>query len=225
MSTPDNNDFLQQFHDKQKNLEGNRERWGNLDKWKNIDKFGYQWGNNGSTDYSLIAIRADNSLRPFLNGRYDLKILEISPGAGRFTAELIRYAKALDLLDMNQVCLDICTQRFQYYTLPIRYFLNDGEDCSMLKGNEYDLIASYDSMVHVHPTILENYFRQWSELLAPGGILFIDHSGKGIKSPGFRTAVTAEMAKSWVENFGLALRAQIFRNNHDCITVASRPEA
>jgi cyclopropane fatty-acyl-phospholipid synthase-like methyltransferase len=123
---------------------------------------------------------------------------------------------------MNQTCLDICAERFKYYPIEINYYLNDGRDCSMVSEKLYDLIATFDSMVHVHPDILHGYFEQWAKLLAPSGILFVDHSGKGIKTSGFRTATTDKMAQKWVEDSGLVLLDQHFRNDHDCITIARK---
>lgn len=131
-----------------------------------------------------IAELADRFLRRFLNGRYDLKILELSPGAGRFTAELVRYAASMDLLDMNADCLAICRERFTYRPLPMRFFQNDGMSCQIITDRDYDLVASFDSMVHMHPDIIQSYVHQLSTKLARNGILWLDHSGKGLRESG-----------------------------------------
>lgn len=208
------------------NINWNAQRWGNDQKWFNHDHYGYQWGSGLKQASSGISKFADAFLRPVLmeifpdEKRYALDILEIAPGAGRFTAELIRYAASLDLVDLNEACLNICKERFKYFPLPIGYHKNDGESLSMLHGKKFDLIASFDSMVHVHPVVLEHYFEQCADLLAVNGVLFIDHSGKGEKKLGHRTNVFSDEAMAWVDKFGLTLHNQLFRNDHDCITIA-----
>src|SRR5690606_12643695 len=98
----------------------------------------------------------------------------------------------IDVLDMNQVCLDLCKERFKYYPVKMDFYLNDGRDCSMIKNNTYGVIACFDSMVHMHPEIIENYVRQLGARLSKDGVLWLDHSGKGAKEGGHRTDMTAQ---------------------------------
>jgi hypothetical protein len=77
-------------------------------------------------------------------------------------------------------------------------------------------------MVHMHPDIIRSYVLQLSELLESGGILWLDHSGKGAKESGHRTDMTDEMMKQYGEEAGLTLLKQTFRNDHDCISVFSK---
>lgn len=211
---------------KTENIMWNAQRWGDEQKWLNHDQYGYKWGGGFQQKSSQISVFADNYLRPIImeyfseEKRYALNILEIAPGAGRFTAELIRYASSLDLVDLNEACLNICKERFKFFPLQISFYKNDGESLSVLQGKQFDLIASFDSMVHVHPEVLEHYFQQCASLLAPNGILFIDHSGKGESNSGHRTNVFAEDAAKWIQKIGLTLISQPFRNEHDCITIA-----
>ena len=52
---------------------------------------------------------------------------------------------------------------------------------------DFDLCACYDSMVHMHPAIVEGYVVQMAERLTPGGVLWLDHSGRGHRDEGHRT--------------------------------------
>lgn len=212
------------IYDKAENLRFNRARWGDRQKWQELDQFGYRWGGGVHQTTGQIAKFADEFLRPFVPG-YENAILEIAPGAGRFTAELVRYGSCIDLLDMNRACLDICYERFRYYPIEIGYYENDGESCDMLPDREYDIIASFDSMVHMHPDVIQTYVAQLAPKLAPGGILWIDHSGKGIKELGHRTDMTAEKIAAVGIAEGLAVLSQRFRNDHDCVSVFSQPKA
>ncbi len=204
------------------NLKLNRSRWGNPEYWTERDQYGYRWDGSVQQTTGSNARFADRFLKPHLQDRYDYKVLELSPGGGRFTAELIRYAKALDLLDMNQACLDICLERFKYFPIELNTYVNDGQSCEMLAGHEYDLIACFDSMVHMHPEVIEGYVTQLGALLLPGGIMWLDHSGKGAREVGHRTAMTDGLMVEIGERAGLVLLEQRFRNDHDCITVFTK---
>lgn len=210
------------IRDKAANIEFNRRRWGDAEVWSKEDQFGYSWRGGAQQGMAEAARVADRYLRPYLGERYDLKMLELSPGGGRFTHELVRYARALDLLDMNRACLDICRERFKYLPLPIRFFENDGESCAMIEDRDYDLIASFASMVHVHPKIIRGYVRQLGERLAPEGILWIDHCGAGAQDVGHRTDMTPEKMAGFAEEAGLTVIASHFRSKRDVITVMRR---
>lgn len=204
------------------NLEMNRTRWGNPENWSERDQYGYRWDGSVQQTSGSNARFADRFLRPYLDGRYDFRVLELSPGGGRFTAELIRYASSLDLLDMNQACLDICMERFKYFPIELNTFVNDGRSCAMLSGRDYELIASFDSMVHMHPDIIEGYINQLGALLVDGGIMWLDHSGKGAREIGHRTEMTDNLITAIGNRAGLTLVDQKFRNEHDCITVFTK---
>lgn len=163
------------------NIKFNRERWGKKEAWADKDQYGYRWAGGVQQTVGGIAKFTDTFLKPHTDGRYDHSILELSPGGGQFTAELIRYAARIDLIDMNDACLDICRERFKFYPVQMRYFLNDGRRGDVLDRSDYSLIACYDSMVHMHPEIIAGYVAQLSNRLSPNGILWLDHSGKGAR--------------------------------------------
>jgi len=209
--------------DLEKNLELNRSRWGDLDAWSERDQFGYRWGGGVQQATAGISKFADRFLRPHVSDRYDHKVLELSPGAGRFTAELIRYAESIDLLDMNQACLDICEERFRYIPTPMRFYLNDGEACDMLEPDaRYSVIACFDSMVHMHPDIIDGYVRQLSAHLAEDGVMWLDTSGKGAREQGHRTDMTEARMAEIASSHRLEVVEQTFRNDHDLVTVLRR---
>ncbi|WP_425410223.1 class I SAM-dependent methyltransferase [Hyphococcus sp.] len=211
------------IREKKANLEFNRERWGNPENWSGKDNYGYAWGGQNQQGMDEAASVADKFLRPYVKNRYDLKILELSPGGGRFTHELVRYAKAIDLLDMNEACLDVCKERFEkYLPIPIRYYANDGQSCAMIEDTDYDLIASFASMVHAHPDIIQGYVEQLGRCLAPEGILWIDHSGQGANTKGHRTDMTPEKMQSFAEKAGLKVLEQPFRSSRDCISIMTK---
>ena len=210
--------------DADSNIEWNVKRWGQEAGWTEHDSFGYQWSSGRTVHMAAgIASFMDKHLRPYVDGRYDLDILEISPGAGRVTVELIRYANSLTLVDLNEVPIDICRERLKYYPNDVSYIVNDGKSLADATGREYDLVVSYDSLVHVHPDIVRGYMSQSLDLLRPGGIMWFDHSGKGSNEKGRRSAVTGELVAKWTEELGARLLEQTFRNSWDCLTVLEKP--
>src|SRR5687768_14532210 len=87
--------------DVQSNLEFNRQRWGQAAGLTEIDRFGYRWGVRGiEQTVGGVSAFADKYFRPFTHDNYKFDITELSPGGGRFTAELIRYARSMTLVDM-----------------------------------------------------------------------------------------------------------------------------
>lgn len=207
----------------EENLKYNRERWGNPENWRGLDGYGYSWGGFKGNGVSKIAAFADQRLRPFMKGRYDYKGLELSPGGGRFTVEVMRYCLSLDLVDMNQACLDVCRDRFSVLPIPMRYYPNDGKSLAMVEDDDYDFVVCYDSMVHMHPDIIQGYVQQMAGLLKSGGFLWLDHSGKGMKQHGHRTAMTPQIMADFAQGVGLGVESQVFRNDHDCVSVLKKP--
>jgi 2-polyprenyl-3-methyl-5-hydroxy-6-metoxy-1,4-benzoquinol methylase len=215
-------DIRESIIDADKNLQYNRERWGSRNTWLHLDQLGYSWDSQNTHTVSSIAGFADQYLRPYTQDRYDLDILELSPGAGRFTAEVMRYARKLDLVDMNAACLELCKERFGNVSLPIEYFCNDGRSLEMLNGRQYDLIVCFDSMVHMHEDIIADYVSQFAQLIRQGGYIWLDHSGKGAKNSGHRTNMSAEKMSELAEQNKLKVVRKYFRNAHDCISVLGK---
>lgn len=211
--------------DAESNIEWNLTRWGQEAGWAEHDSYGFRWSNAEIVHTAArVASVMDARLRPYLDGRYDLDVLEISPGAGRATVEFIRYAKSLTLVDLNAVPIEICRERLKYYPNDdVTFIVNDGRSLEEAAGREFDLVVSYNSLVHVHPDIVRGYMQQSLELLRPGGIMWFDHSGKGASEKGRRSAVTDELVAQWTEELGARLLDQTYLTSWDCLTVLEKP--
>ncbi len=220
--------------DARANLDENLRRWGDRGAWQGDLNYGLKW-----SDQTHCRVIAEKYLHPFLPTRggaeeespgAPLEILEISPGAGRFSVELLRFAKSMVFVDLSPVCIEICRERFRY--LPdARFFVNDGSSLGMLGDESFDLIASWDSFVHIDREIVERYVAQFPGKLRRGGLAWIHHSAHGRTEEGWRSNMTAALMREYAERHGLLVRAQVFRSRveeprpryEDCVSVLVRP--
>lgn len=209
--------------DAKRNIKWNQQRWGQISGWREYDQYGYRWGKGHQQSVGDLAKLADDMFRPLTRGRHDLKILEIAPGGGRFTAEIIRYARELVLVDLNEAAIDVCRERFRYYPTPITYVTNDGASLGVVQDSDFDVLVCYDSMVHMHPDIVQSYVSDLPTLLISGGFAWLDHSGRGQREAGHRTAMTRELMSDFAEEAGLIVESQPYRNDWDCISVLRKP--
>lgn len=99
------------------------------------------------------------------------------------------YPEKCILLDYNEVCISICKERFQYYP-NIQFYVNDGKSIDVVPGDDFDLIACFDSMVHMAGSVIEKYIASFVPKLSTGGIIWVDHSGKGLNEQGYRSNMT-----------------------------------
>ena len=220
----DSNDVLD-IYTPRGNWAWNRKRWGDIATWTGDDNWGYCYsqpgkGTEGAGGFACIA---DRLLHPYLRG-YDLDIVEIGCGAGRLTAELVRRASRIRLLDIAPAGIELCRDRFKWFS-GLETFLLTECDLSCLAARPCDVIASYDTFVHIHPDLIEQYVSQFESHLTDGGMAWIDHSGKGARSSGNRTAMTAAKMRALASKYGLTVTKQIMRNDWDCITVMEKAKS
>jgi len=156
-------------------------------------------------------------------------ILEIGPGAGRWTEILVSLADNLILVDISKKCLDLCKEKFKNYN-NIRYFLTEGQ-LDFIQDNSIDYIWSYDVFVHINPTDIRTYLRDIRRILKPHGYGIIHHSGQydnnKTRERGFRSYMTSELFASLVTENGMKMVEQGSKLVHipgDVISVFSKPE-
>lgn len=175
--------------------------------WEDI-KFGYRWSKEAPVkDYRQSGLLIEQLLLPFIPRRVD-EALEIGPGGGRWSVELLRIAGRLHLVDVSEAALRVCQQRLRYYD-NISYHLTDGSNLDFIAPGSLDLIFSWGALVHVQREHIRNYVSQFQRLLKPNGVAFIQHPAQGLNvglaRTDFRTADMVEIAGEC----GLDVRAQI----------------
>lgn len=173
----------------------NRRRWSDYD-WS---AFGEEW--NASLEWKQALIE-DVLARWAPVGA---SILEIGPGAGRWSEALAPRASRLVLVDVCKRALELCQERFGDDPR-IQYGLSSGSDLPEVEDCSIDVVWSFDVFVHVAPRDQAAYLDEIARVLAPGGVAVVHHSdgrnrgqlpsGHGWRSPMSRDLFAALAVKS-----------------------------
>ncbi|MBN9508489.1 MAG: class I SAM-dependent methyltransferase [Alphaproteobacteria bacterium] len=102
-------------------------------------------------------------------------ILEIAPGFGRWTKFLLPACRMYVGVDLSHECVAACSQRFRDAG-HARFVKNDGSSLADVSDGKFDLVFSFDALVHVERDVMENYIRQILRKLVPSGLAFLHHS-------------------------------------------------
>ncbi len=171
----------------------NRSVWSRY----NWDAKGEEWSNSPAWKQSFL----DHVLSPHVPAQS--RVLEIGPGAGRWTEHLLPRAAHLTLVDLVPECIAQCREKFGEGPR-LTYHANDGRDLSFVPDGSIDRIWSWAVFVHLDEAAVEGYLRQFPRILAPGGRGLIQHARNGV-SIGWRSPMTAKKMRTLCERHGLAV--------------------
>ena len=150
----------------------NRETWDGVYSWESGgEEWSKPWGSTAVQWSATIAPR----VRPFLPA--DL-IVEIAPGAGRWTPYLLDHCKQYVGIDLSKRSVDVCRQRFGDRS-NARFETTDGRSLPTVEDRSVDLCFSFDSLVHADPEAIAGYLAELARVLSANGIAFIHHSNRG----------------------------------------------
>jgi len=135
-------------------------------------------------------------------------VLEVGPGAGEWTKELIDKSDKLILVDLVPRCIEICKVRFNEYD-HIDYHVNDGEDISFVLDNTLDLVFSMDVFVQISLEVTVQYMQQFAQKLKQGGVGIIHHPRRGATKLGWRSAISDATIQALCEDNNLEVLNQI----------------
>jgi ubiquinone/menaquinone biosynthesis C-methylase UbiE len=155
-------------------------------------------------------------------------VLEIGPGAGRWTEVLQPIARALFAVDVSAKAIEMCKKRFSSAT-NINFFLTRKASLGFIPDKTIDAIWSFDVFVHINPGETDSYLSEFKRVLIPGGIAVIHHPKDGGLHGGCRSRMTARLFADLLEKHGLTLLRQFdswgengrfnIRRYGDCISV------
>lgn len=174
----------------------------------------------------------DNEWKAAIIGRYIEPyvpvagtVLEVGPGAGRWTGVLLSRASRVYVVDVAERPLGICSSRFAGSSR-IACIRTDGRTIP-LASNSLDAIWSYDVFVHLNPVDTASYFTEFERVLRRGAFAVIHHPGRSLtaqRTEHHRSDLTDEMVTHLAEARGLAVVLQTNKLVHpgDCLTILQK---
>lgn len=151
-------------------LHWNQSTWDGAYDWQGRgEEWSAAWGSSEAQWFGSLYPR----LHRLLPANY---ILEIAPGFGRWTHYLLRYARAGYLgIDLSHEAIDYCRHTFADHW-HARFVTNDGMSLGAAPADTFELIFSFDSLVHVELDAHARYIPQILLKLRSDGVAFIHHS-------------------------------------------------
>jgi SAM-dependent methyltransferase len=192
---------------------------------------GHEWSKSFGTTEELWNNEIFDKIKEF-RGK---KILEIAPGFGRITQFLSILAGELIIVDLNPLCIEKTRAKLKHHVLA--YFVNDGKSIPKVRDNSQDLVFSFDSFVHMHANVTEDYIKEIYRVLKPGGQAFIHHSwlyggsDESTNNVAGRANMSPEQFKIFVENNNMEIVSQNaiqfepvgLWNGTDCVSIFRKP--
>ena len=167
--------------------------WDNYN-WK---QRGEEWTQSAKWKQSLI----DEILFKYVEpGKI---VLEIGPGAGRWSEALQRISSRLILVDLSEKCMELCKKRFSKYN-NVEFFVNDGKSLDFTQEETIDFIWSFDVFVHINPEDTESYIKEFRRVLKKGGRGVIHHP-EGVARNAWKSSMTDQLFSGLLKKNGFTL--------------------
>jgi ubiquinone/menaquinone biosynthesis C-methylase UbiE len=180
----------------------NREIWGSWD-WQ---EHGEEWALSAEWKDSLVR----HVLRKYMPAGKN--VLEIGPGAGRWTEFLQPMAAHLIGVDISQKCVDICRERFGRAG-NAKFMTTEGNNLRGIDDQSVDAIWSFDVFVHINTEDAAGYVSEFRSVLRPGGVGVVHHA-KHPTHGGWRSNLTADKFRQLLIDAGFSVAEQ-FQNWND----------
>lgn len=150
----------------------NRETWDGVYTWDSGgEEWAEPWGSSATQWSATLAPR----LLPLLPAPV---LLEIAPGAGRWTGFLLDHCEHYIGVDLSQRSIARCRERFHGQD-KARFEVTDGRSLPAVDDRSVDVCFSFDSLVHADPDVIASYLAELERVLSDDGIAFIHHSNRG----------------------------------------------
>jgi SAM-dependent methyltransferase len=181
----------------------NRQRWSGYD-WSGG---GEEW--NASPEWKQALI--EDVLSRWIPA--GVAVLEIGPGAGRWSQVLAASASRLVLVDVSEKPLELCRERLSGDT-HVQYVLSSGSDLPGVEDGSIDAVWSFDVFVHVAPLDQAAYLEEIARVLTPGGVAVVHHSdgrdrGQLPSRQGWRSPMSRDLFAALAIERGLQVERQL----------------
>ena len=105
------------------------------------------------------------------------RVLEIGPGHGRWSKEIVERCGELVLVDLSPSCLEHC-RRLLADREHVHYQQTDGSSLPGIADGSIDFVWSYDVFVHMEAAVVASYLAEIGRVLKPGGRAIVHHAGR-----------------------------------------------
>jgi SAM-dependent methyltransferase len=173
----------------------NREIW---DAW-DWGSGGEEWSGSEEWKQSLLRCVLEREIP------VNSSVLEIGPGAGRWTTHLLERARDYIGIDISSTCVQHCRDRFSGRQR-VRFEVGSGRDLAAVPSDSVDAIWSYDVFVHINRAEVASYAHEFARVLRGGGVGVVHHGSVGGASGGWRSDLTADAFASILAQHELQVR-------------------
>jgi len=104
-------------------------------------------------------------------------VLEIGPGHGRWSKEIVERCEKLILVDLSPNCIKHCQALLAEYH-HVAFRVTEGKSLPEVADESVDFIWSFDAFVHMSAQVIDSYFAEIRRVLAPRGRALIHHAGR-----------------------------------------------
>lgn len=164
---------------------------------------GYDWS-GGGMEWGPAESR-DALIEQLLPAEHR-SIVEIGPGAGRFSEVLAERAERLVLVDVTDEALERCRERLGERP-GVEYVRTDGASLPGVEQGSIDAVWSFEAFVHMQPVDVAAYVGEIARVLRPGGRAVIHHAARRDRS-GWRAPMSAELFARLARDRGLEVESQ-----------------
>lgn len=133
-------------------------------------------------------------------------VLEIGPGGGRWTGQLITRSSKFLGIDISQSCVDVCSQKFAAES-KASFAVGSGFDLQGVADASVDALWSFDVFVHINQSEVEKYADEFKRVFKPGAIGIIHHGSVGGALGGWRSNMTHENMLKLLKARGFEINA------------------
>jgi ubiquinone/menaquinone biosynthesis C-methylase UbiE len=186
-------------------------RWASRYDWS---QGGEEWTSSAWTLRGMDPAAWKNALVSEMMLRYirpGSTVLEIGPGAGRWTKILATVCARVLVADVSKTALEICRKGLQSFQ-NVEYLLIEDALPVGIPDEGVDFVWSYDVFVHINPDDTARYLAYLEKKLKPSGIGIIHHAGEypsdDDRSNGWRSYMTARFFAHLVETSGMRVLDQ-----------------
>jgi ubiquinone/menaquinone biosynthesis C-methylase UbiE len=176
----------------------------NFKEWSNYNwsQGGEEWSDSEPWKKSL----RDEVLLTYIKPGFT--VLEIGPGAGRWSITLASISKKLILVDLTESAIIQCKKKLSEFSNCV-YFQNDGRSLPYLDDSSIHYVWSHDVFVHISPADTQAYLAALHRVLIKDGVAVIHHPAAGGLKGGFRSSVTNELFCSYLKGLQFQIIRQI----------------